>query len=78
MPKKLYQIKTIVEPDERDFDMKVNEAIRAGWFLENRYSAPYEAKGERYPMFIADLRRYEVPAEPDDLFEEEIEEENDV
>lgn len=73
MSKKLYQIKTIVEADERDFDLKVNEAIREGWFLENRYSAPYEAKGERYPMFIADLRRYEVPAEPAGLFEEDDE-----
>ena len=73
MSKKLYQIKTIVEADERVFDDKVNTAIRDGWFLEKRYSAPYEAKGERYPMFIADLRKYMQYREPADLFEEESE-----
>lgn len=61
MSKKLYQIKTITSRFPDDFDEKVNSAIRRGWFLENRYSAPVEERGERYPVFIADLRRYEVP-----------------
>lgn len=63
MSKKLYQIKTITSRYPEDFDGKVNAAIRNGWFLENRYSAPLEERGERYPVFIADLRRYEVPAD---------------
>lgn len=63
MSKKIYRIKTIVEQDARVFDTVVNEAIADGWFLEKRYSAPLEEKGERRPLFIADLRRYEAQAE---------------